>query len=50
MDDTILMGSFLEAVGSDSRVVFLGDPNQIKPVGAGQPFQDMIESGGRACA
>ena len=45
MDDTVLMGCFLEAVGPDSRVVLLGDVNQIKPVGAGQPFQDMIESG-----
>jgi len=45
MTDTTLMGCFLEAVGEDSRVVMLGDINQIKPVGAGQPFQDMIESG-----
>jgi len=35
----------LEAIGSDSKVIFVGDPNQLPPVGQGQPFIDMLNSG-----
>jgi exodeoxyribonuclease V alpha subunit len=45
MIDTQLMASFLEAVPLGSRIVLVGDINQIRPVGAGQPFRDLVLSG-----
>ena len=45
MIPTELMGAFLEAIGPDSKVIFVGDPNQLPPVGQGQPFIDMLNSG-----
>ena len=45
MVDTSLMSSLLAAVGSGTRVLLLGDPGQLSPVGKGKPYHDMIESG-----
>lgn len=40
-----LMASLMEAVGSGSRLILIGDTNQIRPIDAGQPFADLIEAG-----
>lgn len=45
MVPTSLMADFLQAVDSGTKLVFVGDPNQLPPVGPGQPFIDIIESG-----
>ena len=44
MIDTILMDSFLEAVPSASRLIFVGDVDQLPSVGAGALLLDLIES------
>ena len=45
MIDTLLMDSFLEAVPSASRLIIVGDVNQLPSVGAGTVLQDFIKSG-----
>ena len=45
MIDVSLMYSILRAVGSKTQVLFVGDHNQLPPIGAGAPFKDMIISG-----
>ena len=45
MIDINLAHSFLEAVSPNARVVFIGDENQLPPVGPGNFFADMIASG-----
>ena len=45
MVDIELMESLLRAVGPDTRVVMVGDPDQLPPVGPGCPFSDMLRSG-----
>ncbi len=42
MIDIFLMRAILEAVPPDGRVIFVGDPDQLPPVGAGQPFHGMV--------
>ena len=44
MIDTMLMDRFLEAVPSASRLVFVGDVDQLPSVGAGALLLDLIES------
>lgn len=45
MLDVLLCEALLEAIDVDrTRIIFMGDGNQLAPVGAGQPFVDMIES------
>lgn len=44
MVDSWLFGKFLGAVPLDARVVLVGDPNQLPPVGHGKPFKDLIDS------
>lgn len=40
-----LMASLLSAVPTGARVLLVGDPHQLPPVGHGRPFFDLIESG-----
>lgn len=45
MVDTELMAALLLAVRDDASIVFVGDADQIPPVGPGCPFEDMVNSG-----
>ena len=45
MRDVDISASFLEAVRSGSLVLFLGDCNQLPPVGHGAPLRDGIAAG-----
>lgn len=45
MIDTGLMASFLSACSPDTSVLFVGDPNQLPPVGHGAPLRDFIAAG-----
>lgn len=45
MVDDDLLSRLLRAVAPGTRIVFVGDVNQIPPVSAGHPFADLIESG-----
>lgn len=45
MVDVFLMEAFLRAVKPDSMIVFIGDCDQLPPVGPGNALNDMIESG-----
>lgn len=40
-----LMASLFDAIEPGTRVVLIGDANQLPPVGPGQPFIDLIASG-----
>lgn len=44
MIDVFLLSSFLRAVKPGARVVFIGDANQLPPVGAGNVLRDLISS------
>lgn len=44
MIDTWLMYQLMQAVPSDMQVIFIGDKNQLPPVGPGQVFRDLIDS------
>ncbi len=45
MIDLALFRDMVEAIGWNGRLVLIGDPNQLPPVGPGAPFRDVIESG-----
>lgn len=44
MIGTSLMHSLLQAIRCDTRVVFVGDEDQLPPVDSGYPFRDIIAS------
>ena len=44
MVDILLLGSLLQAVPQKARLIFVGDPDQLPPVGPGFPFSDMLRS------
>ena len=44
MVDILLLHSLLQAVPEDTRVILVGDPDQLPPVGPGFPFNDMLRS------
>ena len=45
MVDVLLMDSLFRAVPDRARLILVGDPDQLPPVGPGCPFSDMIRSG-----
>ncbi len=45
MVDVQLLYSLLRAIPGNKRVIFVGDPDQLPPVGPGFPFSDMLRSG-----
>ena len=47
MIDIDLMVRLLKSVPDGCSVVFIGDADQLPPVGPGQPFKDMIEFSGK---
>ena len=44
MVDVQLLASLLQAVPARARLVLVGDPDQLPPVGPGFPFSDMLRS------
>ena len=44
MVDVQLLGSLLQAVPQRARLILVGDPDQLPPVGPGFPFRDMLRS------
>ena len=49
MVDIQLMGSLLQAIPEKARLVLVGDPDQLPPVGPGFPFNDILRSGKLPC-
>lgn len=49
MIDQEMMARFLAAVKRGCRLVLLGDPDQLPPVGSGAPFTDFVERGKGVC-
>ena len=45
MVDIQLLYSLLQAVPDHARLILVGDPDQLPPVGPGFPFNDMLRSG-----
>ena len=45
MVDVLLLSDLLRAVPSGKRLIFVGDPDQLPPVGPGFPFGDGLRSG-----
>ena len=44
MVDVSLLHHLLQAVPANMRLIFVGDPDQLPPVGPGFPFSDMLRS------
>jgi len=44
MVDVLLLDSLLRAVPPGERLIVVGDPDQLPPVGPGAPFSDMLRS------
>ena len=49
MVDVQLLHSLLQAVPPNKRIILVGDPDQLPPVGPGFPFNDMLRSGQLPC-
>ena len=45
MVDVQLLYSLLQAIPANKRIILVGDPDQLPPVGPGFPFSDMLRSG-----
>lgn len=37
-----MFGALLQALSKAPRIIFVGDPNQLPPIGAGRPFTDLV--------
>ena len=37
-----MFGALMQALKAAKRIVFVGDPNQLPPIGAGRPFVDLV--------
>ncbi len=44
MVDIPLLHALLRAIPANKRLIFVGDPDQLPPVGPGSPFADMLRS------
>ncbi len=44
MVDVLLLHSLLKAVPANARLILVGDPDQLPPVGPGSPFSDCLRS------
>ena len=44
MVDVLLLSSLLRAIPQNKRIILVGDPDQLPPVGPGFPFGDMLRS------
>lgn len=44
MVDVLLLHSLLQAIPAGKRLILVGDPDQLPPVGPGSPFGDMLRS------
>ena len=49
MVDVQLLHSLLKAIPEGKRLILVGDPDQLPPVGPGFPFSDMLRSGVLPC-
>lgn len=49
MVDVCLLSHLFQAVPDSARLIFVGDPDQLPPVGPGFPFRDMLRSGVLPC-
>ncbi len=49
MVDVQLLYSLLQAIPATARIILVGDPDQLPPVGPGFPFQDMLRSNMLPC-
>lgn len=38
-----MFGALLQALKAAKRILFVGDPHQLPPIGAGRPFVDLVE-------
>lgn len=45
MVDVLLLSSLMKAIPKGKRLILVGDPDQLPPVGPGFPFNDMLRSG-----
>ena len=45
MINALLFRQLIDAVDRDSVLIFMGDPGQLPPIGGGDPFRDIINSG-----
>ena len=37
-----MFGAMMQALSKAKRIIFVGDPNQLPPIGAGRPFVDLV--------
>ncbi len=37
-----MFGALMQALKTAKRIIFVGDPNQLPPIGAGRPFVDLV--------
>ena len=49
MVDILLLHSLLQALPETCRLILVGDPDQLPPVGPGSPFSDMLRSESLPC-
>ena len=49
MVDIMLLHSLIQAIPEQTRLILVGDPDQLPPVGPGFPFSDMLRSGCLPC-
>lgn len=42
MIDLDMMHALVEALGEDTRLILVGDADQLPPIGGGQPFRDLV--------